>query len=69
LLGAVRHEHARAELARGGVRRMAVGPAIALPPLGLFTRRGDVGSTPVLQEFARAIRKAGAHGTSATATA
>jgi DNA-binding transcriptional LysR family regulator len=62
LLGAVRYEHARAELARGGIRRVAVGPSIALPPLGLFTRRGDAGPTPVLEEFARAIRKAGALG-------
>lgn len=59
LLCAVRHEHARDEIARGGVRQLAVGPAVALPPLGLFTRRSDVGPTPVLQEFARAIRKAG----------
>jgi DNA-binding transcriptional LysR family regulator len=59
LLCAVRHEHARDEVARGGVKRLAVEPAIALPPLGLFTRRGDVGPTPILQEFARAIRKSG----------
>jgi DNA-binding transcriptional LysR family regulator len=59
LLGAVRYEHARAELSHGGVRRLALKPAVALPPLGLFTRRADAGPTPVLQEFARAIRKAG----------
>ena len=61
LLCAVRFEHARDEVARGGVRQLAVEPAVALPPLGLFTRRSDVGATPVVQEFARAIRKAGAH--------
>lgn len=60
LLCAVRHEHARDEVARGGVRQLLVEPAVALPPLGLFTRRSDVGPTPVVQEFARAIRKAGA---------
>jgi DNA-binding transcriptional LysR family regulator len=65
LLCAVRHEHARDEVARGGVKRLAVEPAIALPPLGLFTRRGDVEPTPILQEFARAIRKAGASATGA----
>jgi len=59
LLCAVRHEHARDEIARGGVRRLAVEPVIALPPLGLFTRR-DIGSTPIMQEFARAIRMGGA---------
>jgi DNA-binding transcriptional LysR family regulator len=64
LLGAVRYEHARAELARGGVRRLVVGPPVGLPPLGLFTRRGETGPTPVLHEFARAIRKAGAQGPS-----
>lgn len=62
LLCAVRHEHARDEVARGGVRQLVVEPAVALPPLGLFTRRSDVGPTPVVQEFARAIRKAGAPG-------
>lgn len=67
LLGAVRYEHARAELARGGVRRLVVGPPVGLPPLGLFTRRGDTGPTPVLHEFARAIRKAGAQGPSMAA--
>jgi DNA-binding transcriptional LysR family regulator len=58
LLCAVRYEHACAEVARGGVRRLAVEPAVALPPLGLFTRRGDAGKTPILQEFADAMRKA-----------
>lgn len=60
LLCAVRFEHARDEVARGGVKRLAVLPTIGLPPLGLFTRRGDVPSTPVVQAFAQAIRKAGA---------
>jgi hypothetical protein len=31
-----------------------------LPPLGLFTRRSDVETPPVMQAFAREIRKAGA---------
>lgn len=60
LLCAVRFEHARDEVARGGVKKLAVEPAVALPPLGLFTRRSGVEATPVVQEFARAIRKAGA---------
>lgn len=60
LLCAVRYEHARDEVARGGVRQLVVEPAVPLPPLGLFTRRGDVGATQVVQEFARAIRQAGA---------
>lgn len=60
LLCAVRYEHARDEVARGGATRIAVKPDIALPPLGLFTRRGAVASTPVVQAFARAIRQAGA---------
>lgn len=60
LLCAVRYEHARDEVARGGVRQIVVEPAVPLPPLGLFTRRGDVGATPVVREFARAIREAGA---------
>lgn len=60
LLCAVRFEHARDEVARGGVRQLVVEPAVALPPLGLFTRRSEVGATPVVQEFALAIRKAGA---------
>ncbi len=59
LLGAVRFEHARDEVARGGMRRLTVSPAIGLPPLGLFTRRGDVAATPVVQAFARAIRAQG----------
>lgn len=57
LLCAVRSEHARDEVARGGVRTVAVLPVIPLPSLGLFTRRGPTGQTAVLQEFARAIRR------------
>jgi hypothetical protein len=34
---------------------------LALPPLGLFTRRGGIETTPTVREFARAIRAAGAH--------
>jgi DNA-binding transcriptional LysR family regulator len=57
LLGAVRFEHARDEVARGGVLLMPVAPAVPLPPLGLFTRRGAVEQIPVVQEFARALRE------------
>lgn len=60
LLCAVRFEHARDEVARGHVCRVAVSPTIPLPSLGLFTRRSTVGQPAVMQEFARAIRKAGA---------
>jgi DNA-binding transcriptional LysR family regulator len=67
LLCAVRFEHARDEVARGGVRRMLVSPAMALPPFGLFTRRGAIDQLPVVQEFARAIRQAGASAAPKTA--
>jgi DNA-binding transcriptional LysR family regulator len=69
LLCAVRFEHARDEVARGDVRHVAVSPAIALPSFGLFTRRGAVAQPAVLQEFARAIRRAGAGVASRTAQA
>lgn len=59
LLCAVRQEHARDEVARGGVRQLAVMPSVALPPLGLFTRRGGLETTAVVREFAQAIRAAG----------
>lgn len=59
LLCAVRNEHARDEIARGRVRRLRVTPEMPLPPLGLFTRRDDVGPTPVVREFARALQKVG----------
>ncbi len=63
LLCAVRMEHAREEVARGSVRRLAVSPAVALPALGLFTRRSAVGPTPVVREFANAIRASGRQAT------
>jgi DNA-binding transcriptional LysR family regulator len=59
LVCAVRGEHARDEVARGGVRRLAVRPDVPLPPLGLFTRRSGIETTPVVQAFAAAIRAAG----------
>lgn len=64
LVCAVRYEHARDEIARGGVRQLAVSPQVALPPLGLFTRRSGIATPPVVQAFAQAIRMAG--GTPAT---
>ncbi len=60
LLCAVRGEHARDEIARGGVRRVAVSPVIPLPPLCLFTRRGELESPQVLREFAGALRRSAA---------
>jgi DNA-binding transcriptional LysR family regulator len=59
LVCAVRYEHARDEIARGGVRQLPVQPEASLPPLGLFTRRSGVDTSPVVWEFAQAIRSAG----------
>ncbi|HYE38340.1 MAG TPA: LysR substrate-binding domain-containing protein, partial [Ramlibacter sp.] len=59
LLGAVRFEHARDELARGGIRRLTVTPAVALPSLGLYTRRAAEGPAPLVQAFAEALRRVG----------
>lgn len=60
LLCAVRFEHARDEVGRGGVLRLAVKPEIELPPLGLFTRRSEVEPPAVVREFAKALRRTGA---------
>ena len=59
LVCAVRREHARDELARGGVRQLAVQPQVPLPPLGLFTRRSGSEASPVVQAFARAMQPTG----------
>jgi DNA-binding transcriptional LysR family regulator len=59
LVGAVRFEHARDELARGGVQRVAVGPRVPLPSLGLYTRRGAERPAPLVQAFGRALKKVG----------
>lgn len=59
LLGAVRFEHARDELARGGVRRLIVAPVIALPSLGLYTRRDVEAPAPLVQAFADEVRRLG----------
>ncbi len=56
MLGAVRFEQARDELARGGIVRLPITPAVRLPSLGLYTRRGAEGSPQVVQAFAEAIR-------------
>ncbi|RYY69331.1 MAG: hypothetical protein EOO24_51015 [Comamonadaceae bacterium] len=55
----MRFEHARDELARGGVRRVNVGPVAPLPALGLYTRRAAEGPAPLVDAFAAAIRRAG----------
>ncbi|MDH6590558.1 DNA-binding transcriptional LysR family regulator [Variovorax sp. TBS-050B] len=60
LLCAVRFDQARDEVARGDVRRLRVEPAVALPSLGLFTRRGAGPQPATVQAFARAVRRAGA---------
>lgn len=59
LVCAVRREHARDEVARGGTRLLAVQPQVPLPPLGLFTRRNGSGASPAIQAFATAMRQAG----------
>lgn len=59
LLGAVRFEHARDELDRGGVRRVTVTPAVPLPSIGLYTRRASEGPAPLVQAFAAEIRRVG----------
>jgi len=59
LLAAVRFEHARDEIARGGVRRVPVAPVMRLPSLGLYTRRGTQAPAPLVQAFALALRKVG----------
>lgn len=61
LLGAVRLEQARDELGRGGVRRVAVAPAIALPSLALYTRRASEDPPPLVQAFADALRRMSAN--------
>lgn len=60
LVCAVRQEHARDEVARGGVRLLALQPLVPLPPLGLFTRRSGIETSYVVRELATAIRTAGA---------
>lgn len=60
LLGAVRFEQARDELARGGIVRLRITPPVLLPSLGLYTRRAAEGPPPVVQAFADAIRQVSA---------
>lgn len=56
LVGAVRADHAADELARGGLRRLPVAPAIPLPSLGLYTRRSAGPPAPLVRAFAKALR-------------
>lgn len=67
LLGAVRFEQARDELARGDVCRLSVTPAVALPALGLYTRRAAQDPPPLVQAFATAIRRVGVRARGAVA--
>ena len=60
LVGAVRAEHAQDEAARGGLRRLAVAPAIPLPSLGFYTRRSAGPPAPLVSAFATALRRFGA---------
>jgi DNA-binding transcriptional LysR family regulator len=59
LVAAVRFEHARDELARGGIRRLTLAPLMPLPSLGLYTRRATQAPPPLVKAFAEAIRKVG----------
>jgi DNA-binding transcriptional LysR family regulator len=59
LVGAVRAEHAQDEVARGGLRRLAVRPAIPMPSLGLYTRRSAGPPVPLVSAFATALRRFG----------
>lgn len=56
MLGAVRFEQARDELARGGIVRLPITPPVLLPSLGLYTRQAAEGPPAVVQAFADAIR-------------
>ncbi len=60
LLGTARFEHARDEVARGGVRRLSVSPRMPLPSLGLYTRRSVEAPAPLVHAFAEAIRRVAA---------
>jgi len=56
MLGAVRLEQARDELARGGIVRLPITPSVLLPSLALYTRRAAEGPPAIVQAFADAIR-------------
>ncbi|MDQ7954313.1 MAG: LysR substrate-binding domain-containing protein [Rhodocyclaceae bacterium] len=60
LLCAVRLEHAMDEIARGGVRRLAIAPRVPLPSFGLFFRRDGMERPAVLLAFAEAVKAAAA---------
>jgi DNA-binding transcriptional LysR family regulator len=59
LVGAMRFEHARDELARGGLRRIAMAAPVKLPSIGLYTRRDVASPAPLVLAFADALRRAG----------
>lgn len=59
LVAAVRFEHSRDELDRGGICRLRVAPVMPLPSLGLYTRRTTEAPAPLVQAFAQAIRSVG----------
>ena len=44
---------------RADILVLAVKPQVPLPPLGLFTRRSGVETSPVVRAFAQAIRASG----------
>lgn len=67
LVGAVRFEHAQDELARGGVARLAVSPAVKLPSIGLYTRRGVEAPAPLVQAFAKGLSQVAVRPRRATA--
>lgn len=68
LLGATRFEQARDETDRAMIRRLPVLPTIALPSLGLYTRRSAQSPTPLVQAFAAAIARFGVRSADADAS-
>lgn len=57
LVGAVRLEHAQDEVARGGIKRLKVGSPVALPSLGLYTRRSAQELPAMVAAFAAELEK------------
>jgi len=55
LVAAVRFEHARDELVRGGIRQLSVAPTMPLPSIGLYTRRTTEGPAALVRAFAQAL--------------
>ncbi len=63
LVAAVRWEHAADELARGGACRLRVGPVMAMPSLGLYTRFELDTAPPLVLALAVELRLSGSRRT------